>query len=62
VEERQIVLMSEYGVKMNYRCLQNRDWLPTDAVFSWKFCSCKGACPGFEVRDDRIIRFEASAV
>ncbi len=25
-------------------------WLPTDAVYSCKFCNCKGACPDFEMR------------
>jgi hypothetical protein len=32
-----------------YRWFQNRDWLPTDAVFSCEFFKCKGACPGFEM-------------
>ncbi len=29
------------------RWYQDRDWLPTDVLFSSKLCNCKGACPGF---------------
>ncbi|MFN9972637.1 MAG: hypothetical protein ACK58T_22375, partial [Phycisphaerae bacterium] len=36
------------------RRFQNRDWLPTDAVFSCKICNCKGACPGFESTSEQF--------
>jgi hypothetical protein len=36
-----------------YRWLQNRDWLPTDAVFSFRFRNCKGTCSGFEMRSNK---------
>jgi hypothetical protein len=39
-----------------YRWFQNRDWLPTDVVFSCKLRNCRGACPGVEMRSSRRQR------
>ena len=44
--------MVRAGVYITDSWFQNRDWLPTHAVFSCNFSNFKGACPGFEMRSD----------
>ena len=43
--------MVRAGVYITDSWFQNRDWLPTQKMISCIICHCKGACPGFDMRN-----------
>jgi hypothetical protein len=55
---RMVTLISRIipaGVYITGSWFQNRDWLPTEKMFSCTICHCKGACPDFEIRSMLVI-------